>query len=171
MGSSNVNLPILMNGGIFVLRNTRWARSFMLEWWTARCSHHDQLPLWRTHFRDWARLSSLGPARSAFAIPSAANGTEGGAQSGGGGSGGGGGGGGSSSASSLFSDYASARGRVLPHVIRHRAEVSRAPWRCVGACGEALEATGCLTEPLLMGRLHGHTHSAYSVHLFSVRCC
>ena len=54
VASSNVNKPVLMNGGLFLLRNTAWARAFLVDWWRRRCGPHDQLPLWRALFATWA---------------------------------------------------------------------------------------------------------------------
>lgn len=44
---------VVLNGGVWVLRNSRWAKEFLYLWWTYRCGNWDQLALWRTLFELW----------------------------------------------------------------------------------------------------------------------
>ena len=141
VGSSNVVRPILINGGVYIVRNSAWARGLMREWWSSRCSLKDQLPLWRTWFARWAAAGHAGGGRGGAGTAAAFRVDGEGAP-----------------ASRLFETYESARRGVLAHVIAHRAEVARAPWACGGGdrggvCAAVLERTGCLVEPLLLGRL------------------
>ncbi|KAJ8611136.1 hypothetical protein CTAYLR_003541 [Chrysophaeum taylorii] len=54
IASSNPRNAIIMNSGVFFLRNTRWSRHFLEGWWHRRCGYKDQLSLWSTLFSLWA---------------------------------------------------------------------------------------------------------------------
>lgn len=55
IGTSNHHLPILMNAGVFILRNTPWGKQLMEQWWANRCGFADQGALWHSLFELWAR--------------------------------------------------------------------------------------------------------------------
>lgn len=44
---------VLLNSGVWILRNSRWARGFLQLWWNNRCGKWDQLAMWRTLFDLW----------------------------------------------------------------------------------------------------------------------
>jgi len=54
IGTSNHHLPILMNGGVWILRNTPWGKRLMQKWWQNRCGFADQGALWHSLFELWA---------------------------------------------------------------------------------------------------------------------
>lgn len=61
IGSSNVqHIPIVMNGGIWIARNTPTARSILQSWWELRRGPKDQLALWETLFRHWRMRQGQG---------------------------------------------------------------------------------------------------------------
>merc|ERR1711903_151474 len=50
----SAGLPILMNSGLLIVRNTAWSRSVLLEaWWRRRAQTPDQLSLWEALFEGW----------------------------------------------------------------------------------------------------------------------
>ena len=54
VGSANAaGMPILMNSGVFILRNTPWGRTFLEAWWARRAQLPDQLSLWEALFSSW----------------------------------------------------------------------------------------------------------------------
>ena len=55
IGSANAaGMPILMNSGLLIVRNTAWSRSVLLEaWWRRRAQTPDQLSLWEALFEGW----------------------------------------------------------------------------------------------------------------------
>ena len=54
-GASNVGKPVLVNGGVLVLRNTAWARELVRAWWRNRCGPADQYALWKSLAELWRR--------------------------------------------------------------------------------------------------------------------
>ena len=54
-GASNVGKPVLVNGGVLVLRNTAWARELVRAWWRNRCGPADQFALWKSLAELWRR--------------------------------------------------------------------------------------------------------------------
>ena len=54
-GASNVGKPVLVNGGVLVLRNTAWARELVGAWWRNRCGPADQYALWKSLAELWRR--------------------------------------------------------------------------------------------------------------------
>ena len=54
-GASNVGKPVLVNGGVLVLRNTAWARGLVRAWWRNRCGPYDQYALWKSLAELWRR--------------------------------------------------------------------------------------------------------------------
>lgn len=55
IASSNPRQAIIMNSGVFFVRNTAWSRWFLEGWWNRRCGYKDQLSLWAVLFADWAK--------------------------------------------------------------------------------------------------------------------
>jgi len=53
IGTSNHKLPILVNGGVWILRNTAWGKKLMQKWWSNRCGVFDQGALWHSLFELW----------------------------------------------------------------------------------------------------------------------
>ena len=55
IGSANAaGMPILMNSGLLIVRNTAWSRNTLLEaWWRRRAQTPDQLSLWEALFEGW----------------------------------------------------------------------------------------------------------------------
>lgn len=54
IGGGNPGLPIVMNSGVMVVKNTDWARRFLARWWKLRCGFFDQYSLWKAFFETWA---------------------------------------------------------------------------------------------------------------------
>lgn len=59
MGTQNVKGKMLMNSGLFILRNTQWSRDFAALWWYARCGEKDQLALWIILFATFSAWTSM----------------------------------------------------------------------------------------------------------------
>lgn len=58
-GNHHASPPVVLNGGMLLVRNTQWARGFFALWWHTRCGSHDQLPLPMALFAWWS--VELGP--------------------------------------------------------------------------------------------------------------
>lgn len=44
---------VVQNGGVWILRKSKWSKRFLRKWWTHRCGTWDQLALWRSLFELW----------------------------------------------------------------------------------------------------------------------
>lgn len=60
IASSNVNnVPIIVNAGVFIARNSKTARDILTDWYSRRCgeTRKDQLALWTSLFHHWGILN------------------------------------------------------------------------------------------------------------------
>lgn len=67
IASSNPRNAIIMNSGVMFLRNSKWSRNFLEDWWRRRCGYKDQLSLWSTLFAGWSKsVPSFGDHPEVF---------------------------------------------------------------------------------------------------------
>ena len=72
VGGANPGLPIVMNSGLLLVRNTAWARDLLGRWWALRCGFFDQYSLWKALFEAWKRDAGFAYDAAIFADYSAA---------------------------------------------------------------------------------------------------
>uniref|UniRef100_A0A7S4AYS5 Nucleotide-diphospho-sugar transferase domain-containing protein n=1 Tax=Chrysotila carterae TaxID=13221 RepID=A0A7S4AYS5_CHRCT len=125
IGTSNFNAPVLMNGGVLLLRNSPWTARFLSQWWQRRCAGKDQLALWHSIFAAWAedipwlRWPKGMWSKYKYALDAARR---------------------------LALPYVASSHNAM----RRALLLDNTEWKCNGTCNWLFERTGCLSQPLFL---------------------